>query len=486
MQEEMALADGRMNVYDMIVVGAGTAGIPCAVAAAQCGASVLLVDKAAEIGGALHLSTAQMSAGGSRRQAAKGLIDSPDQHYEDVLRINRGSGRHDLIRLAVDEAPATVDFFEEQGIDWDPDCPKVLYFHEAYNVARTVWGRRGGHSLLDILRRELTAWVRPGAIELWLEGDVQQLLTGDDGSVAGVELHRGGAVQQVNAAAVVLATGGYGANPELFAELHDRPLYSVAWPTSTGDGISLATQVGGQIVGADTWLPTFGGLPGPEEDWKVAWQDRSRNWAAQLREQWELYVLRDGRRFVAEDDEHIDNKERALSAVPDLTFFQIFDTRVLKEGPEIFSFCSNDELPTLAGKRRGVFSGDSLRGLAAEAGIDADRLEATVRDYNRAVASGSGDELGRRFLPVPIDEPPFFAVQNHGISVISFGGVDVDGELRVRRDGGEVVAGLYAVGEVLGAGAVSGNAFCGGMLVTPAISLGRWLGSRLGAAAKRD
>lgn len=472
-----------MNTYDVIVVGAGTAGIPCAVAAAQAGASVLLVDKAAEIGGALHLSTAQMSAGGSRRQAVKGLADSPDLHYEDVLRINRGTGRRDLIRLAVDEAPKTVEFLDERGIDWDPDCPKLLYFHEAYNVARTVWGRRGGLSILDILRRELAAWVRPGAVELWLEADVQRLLTDDDGSVTGVEVHSGGAVQQVNAAAVVLATGGYAANPQLFEELHDRPLYSVAWPTSTGDGINLATQVGGQVVGTDTWLPTFGGLPGPEEEWKVAWQDRSRNWAAQMREQWELYVLRDGRRFVAEDNEHIDSKERALAEVPDLTFFQIFDMRVLKEGPEIFSFCTNDELPTLVGKRRGVFGGDSLRGLAAAAGIDAGRLETTVRDYNRAVTSGSGDELGRQLLPVPIDEPPFFAVQNHGISVISFGGVDVDGELRVRRHDGEVVPGLYAVGEVLGAGAVSGNAFCGGMLVTPAISFGQWLGYRLGTAA---
>jgi succinate dehydrogenase/fumarate reductase flavoprotein subunit len=320
---------------------------------------------------------------------------------------------------------------------------------------------------------------------LWLEADVQRLLTADDGSVVGVELRRDRAVQQVNAAAVVLATGGYAANPELFAELHDRPLYSVGWETSTGDGLKLATQAGGQIVGTDMWLPTFGGLPGPEEAWKVAWQDRSRNWAAQNREQWELYVLRDGRRFVAEDDEHIDNKERALAAVPDLTFFQVFDMRVLKEGPEIFTFCSNDDLPTLVGQRRGVFSGDSLRGLAAAAGIDAGRLETTVRDYNQAVASGSGDELGRRLLPVPIEEPPFFAVQNHGISVITFGGVDVDSELRVRRDDGEVIPGLYAAGEVLGAGAVSGNAFCGGMLVTPAISFGQWLGSRLGAVAQQ-
>lgn len=470
---------------DVLVVGAGTAGIPCAVAAAQAGASVLLVDKADDIGGSLHVSTAQMSAGGSRRQRRRGILDdSPERHVRDIFRINHDTGREDLIRLAATLAVETVDALDDQGIDWAPDCPQVLYFHEPYDVARTVWGARGGVSLLDIVRDDLEAATRSAAVELWLRAEVRQLLVGADGVVRGVELDRDGERARVEAATTVLATGGYAASPNHFAEFHGQPLYSGAWHAATGDGIDLARQVGGQVVGAEHWMPGFGCLPGADEEWRVAWRERS-SLVTQMREQWEIYVARDGRRFVAEDCESIHAKEQALGALPDATFFQVFDARIVREAPQILMTHANEEIPVLAGSRRGVFSAPDLTTLAVAAGIDAQGLEASVAAYNDAMARGAGDELGRRFLPAPIAEAPFYALENHALTIVSFGGIDVDGELRVRGDDGPV-PGLYAVGEVLGAGALMGNAHCGGMLVTPAISLGRWLGRRLGGRIAAD
>jgi fumarate reductase flavoprotein subunit len=102
-----------------------------------------------------------------------------------------------------------------------------------------------------------------------------------------------------------------------------------------------------------------------------------------------------------------------------------------------------------------------------------------VTGYNEDLLAGRPDALGRGHRPAPVAQPPFFALENHGISLISFAGLDVDDELRVRREDGSVVPGLFGVGEVLGAGATCGNSFCGGMMVTPALSLGRWLGARL-------
>lgn len=467
--------------YDVLVVGAGTAGIPCALAAARAGASVLLVEREDDIGGALHASTAQMSAGGSRRQRERGVADSTERHVADIFRINHGTGREDLIRLAAAEAVATVDALGEQGIDWADECPQILYFHEAYDVARTIWGKRGGESVLELLRADLEAWTRPGAIELWLGSEVHRLLADGAGAVRGAEVRRNGELRSVEARATVLATGGYAANPELFAELHGQQLYSGAWPGATGDGLQLAGQVGGRVVGAEQWMPGFGCLPGTEDEWRVDWRDRSVL-VAQMREQWEIYVGRDGRRFVAEDGESIDAKERALLSLPDTTFFQIFDTAILRKGPQLLMTRSNEELASIAGSRRGVVAAPTLAELAGAAGIDPAGLEASVAAYNATVQRGGGDELGRRFLPAPIAEPPFYALENHALNLVSFGGVDVDSELRVRGDGG-VVSGLYAVGEVLGAAALMGNAHCGGMLVTPAISLGRWLGTRLAAGA---
>jgi fumarate reductase flavoprotein subunit len=131
-----------------------------------------------------------------------------------------------------------------------------------------------------------------------------------------------------------------------------------------------------------------------------------------------------------------------------------------------------------------VYRADSLDDLANLTGISPEGLKTTVDEYNAMLARSDPDPYGRTYRPAPIVEPPFFALENHGITLISFAGVDVDGNLAVRREDGSVIEGLYAVGEVFGAGVTSGNSFCGGMMVTPALALGRWLGSALGAQSR--
>ena len=138
----------------------------------------------------------------------------------------------------------------------------------------------------------------------------------------------------------------------------------------------------------------------------------------------EIYVDSRGRRFVAEDHESIDEKERALARVPDLTFFTVFDDRAVEQSKNIVVGWSPSELRERAGRRAGVFVAPDLAGLAALAGIEKDGLLATVDRYNGFVSAGADPELGRRFLPAPIERPPFYAMRNHGITLITFAGVD--------------------------------------------------------------
>ena len=86
--------------WDMIVVGAGTTGLPAATFAAKRGGRVLLVEAAGKIGGTLHLSSGQVSAAGTRLQAEKGIEDSPEQHLEEAIRISRGTIDTELARLS--------------------------------------------------------------------------------------------------------------------------------------------------------------------------------------------------------------------------------------------------------------------------------------------------------------------------------------------------------------------------------------------------
>ena len=474
-----------MPDYDILVVGAGTAGIPCAIEAAERGARVLMVDKADRVGGTLHVSGGHMTGAGTRRQREHGIDDHPDRHYDDVMRIGRGLAQPEILRRAVDLAPGLIDWLDDHGFTQADTSPRLVYGHEPYSVARTHYGTDEARSILAVLTPLLDAVVASGDVEVWLDAPVVRLRQ-EAGHVTGAVVARAGTEVTVTAAATVLATGGYAADPALFGQLEGYPLFTVAPETSTGDGLRLAREAGGTITGTGRHLPTFGGLPaGPGAPGRTLWTERAQLVAAE-RPPWEIYVDRHGARFVAEDELSIDEKERALvAAVPDLTFHVVLDARAERDGPPLLiGPDSGSVVEAAAAGREGFAAGNTLEELAERAGIDPAGLRATTEGYNATLAAGAPDPFGRRHRPAPIAEPPFYAVRNHGSTLITFAGVAVDTDFAVRTGDGSVVPGLYAIGEVLGCAATMGNAFCGGMTLTPALAFGRDLGARLGTTAR--
>lgn len=465
--------------YDIVIVGAGTAGIPCALAAADAGASVLLVEKDSQIGGTLHITGGHLSAAGTKRQAEKGIDDNPQQHFEDIRRLNNGTSREDIVERAVNLAPAMLDWLHDNGFDFTPESPERPHEHEAYSVARSYTGVEGGLSILRILQEHLTPALEAGKIELRTSTHVIGLVQQDDGTVTGVQvMDKSGKEEQIDAGAVVLATGGYGANPELFEELENRPLVSSARLTSTGDGLIFAREAGAAIQGQGKHMPTFGGLIDAKSSWRSPVFPRA-TLNADLRAPWEIYVDKHGDRFVAEDSPGSDAKERALYNVDDMRFWVVMDERAVLEAGDLIPGMGREQLHQMAAENPGFHVADTIEELAEQAGINPAGLAATVARYNDALAHGTPDEFGREVRPAPIAQAPFYAIRNHGVVLVVFSGVDVDADLAVRREDGSVIPGLYAVGEILGNGATAGNAFCSGMQVTPALTLGRWLGGHL-------
>src|SRR5690606_5322205 len=154
--------------YDVVVVGAGTAGLPCAITAAEGGARVLLVEKDAQIGGTLHISGGHMSAAGTRRQAERGIVDSPEEHLADIRRISKGTAREDLIQIQVRHAAETIDWLDDLGFNFAPETPRIIYGHEPYNIPRTYYGRDEGLSILDILLKQLERHKAAYHLTLWI------------------------------------------------------------------------------------------------------------------------------------------------------------------------------------------------------------------------------------------------------------------------------------------------------------------------------
>ncbi len=461
--------------YDLIVVGAGTAGIPCAVAASKNSARVLLLEKADEIGGSLHISGGHMSAAGARRQIAKGIEDSVENHRNDIARISRGTAREDLVNLATTLAAPALDWLEDNGFVFAEEVPRLVYGHEPYSVARTYYGPDQGKSILVVLKKVLEEALVNNSLELRLNTSVKDLAHNSSGDIYGVILED---ATQVCATNIVLATGGFGANAALFERLEKAPLVSAAWPTSTGDGLLMAEKAGAAIAGANTYLPTFGGLPSPDGTGRVRWSDRPLLISAE-RPPYEIYVDKSGSRWVAEDEISIDKKEHALTQIEKMTFWTVFDSNGLEQSQPMILGWSTDKFKSEANSLPGVFAGETLEELAKNAGIDAIGLVETVTEYNSDLALGKTDNFGRKFRPAPISQGPFYSVQNHAVTLITFSGIDVDSELRVRKSDGEVIPHLFAIGELLGSAATMGQSFAGGMLVMPSISFGKWLGERL-------
>ena len=467
--------------FDVVVIGAGTAGIPCALSAAAGGARVLLVEKDSRIGGTLHVSGGHIAAAGARRQAERGIVDSPETHFQDILRISGGTAREDLIRIVVEHAAETVDWLADRDFDFAAETPRIIYGHEPYSVARTYYGRDEGMSILAVLRRELDAAIATASLTVWT--DAPAIGIDLDEEAATVTVYRAGVDVTVLTPAVVLATGGFAANAELFSELEGAPLVSAAHVTSTGDGLYLARELGAAIQGRGSYMPSFGGLPDPRAPGRANWSDRQI--LTSEREPVEIYVDQDGRRWVAEDEPSIDAKERRLAEIPSQTFWTVFDDAMLSAAvgrAALVVGCAPEDIRAMANTREGVHSASTVAELANAAGIEAAGLCATVERYNQAVAQGTDRDFGRTHLPAPIAHPPYYAIRNHGIALVTFAGLDIDDGFRVRDGAGRPLPHLFAVGEVIGAAATCGQSFCSGMLVTPAITFGRILGQRLAMA----
>ena len=474
---QAAIASLADTVYDLVIVGAGTAGLPAAIFAAQRGAKVILLEAAGQIGGTLHLSTGQMSAAGTRLQRAKGIKDTPDMHYDDVMRISRGTADPVLTRLAVDAAAETFDWLMDRGFAPLDEHPILGLGHEPYSERRYYWGAEGGRTILATLRRDFDPLVTSGKVDLLLQTPVTALLTSDAGAIEGVRIQSADRERIVRGRHVLLTCGGYASNTEMFERLSGyRDYADTAYPYSMGAGLELGVSVGGFLRGRENYLCNFGsiltdsGFPGKFLGRFTV--------VPQRRQPWEVFVNAYGERFIREDEPSFDKREHALLKQPDIRYWIIFDEQIFSTAPPGVGGWSREQMREAFGVHSWFQKADSLQALAEASGIDPQGLARTIEAYNAGVSSGT-DPWGREHNPLPILKPPFYAIRHQGHSTTSTVGLAVDGALRVIRPGGQPITNLYAAGELLGAGQTQGKSFVGGMMITPALSFGRLLGQTL-------
>lgn len=465
------------EIWDVIIVGAGSTGMPASIFAAGRGARVLQVEADNRVGGTLYWSSGQISAAGSRLQKSLGVDDTPQEHYDDAQRIAHGTIDPVLGRLAIDNAADTLDWLMDLGFQPLPGHPVAGSAHETYRIRRYCWGEKMGVSILDVIRPVHEKLAAQNKIDLRLSTRFRRLVQDRSGAVTGIEVETANGHAEIHHGRnIVLTTGGYAANPEMWREITPNiALNSYCNPYSRGDGIRAARDIGAAFGGEDRFLCTCAGFrENPDDPLSGVFY----RLIPDMRMPWEIYVDARGKRFVREDHPSVDHIERALLAQPEMTMYIIFDEPIRQNAP-VINLETREDLAARFGNHPYFLKARSLAALAEQLDMNAAALTETVEKYNAAVEARHDPEFGREHMIRPIAEPPFYAAKAVGATVVSPGGLAADGDLRVLKEDGSHIPNLYAGGEILGFGRISGNAFVGGMSLMPALTFGRLLGQKL-------
>jgi len=447
--------------YDLIIIGAGTAGMTCAIEAAERGASVVVIEKDDKIGGAMHWSGGHMSAGGTRLQKRKNIEDSIADHLEDILSINKGTGDQELISLAVHEAPVTLDWLDELNFPWAPECPRIIYGHVPYTKPRTQYGVNKAISIYETILPLWDAQVAAGRITCLFGHNFTGLQkTGDRyNEVLGQNAQGDFSLKSKN---IVLTTGGYGSNPKFFKEKHGNiPLVSSTYPNSTGEAFITMEKIGAAFRMQDYHLPSLGGMELEPNSGRANFNEA---WAMVLtsvyRRPRDIYVTSEGHRFMNEDEVDADKREREVIKLKDWMFWVIFDEAALmerddngNENPIVIGW-NSDQIKAEAKKNKALFSAATIDELCEKTGINPMNLKGTITSYNNMVLNGADPDFERAYLENKIEQAPYYALKVHASVLVTFGGLTVNKNLQVLDTEGKTMNGIYAAGEALGLGAL--------------------------------
>jgi flavocytochrome c len=462
---------------DVIIVGAGLAGLSAAIDAANGGASVLVVDMNSVFGG--HgIQSGGVCVVGSPMQEAMGFHDTPDQAYKDWMEWTV-DGDPAWTRFYVDHSRTMIyDWITAMGVRFDRVIPghgnSVPRFHMTY---------RRGFNLLRPLYLEALRY--PNIAFRW--NALAEHLIEQRGRISGVQIldYRPGRKVELHARAVILATGGFESNIEMVKANWpaDLPvpdeIYSMSGQNSRGSGLRMAQEVGAALVRMDHQYNGYAALP------NVLGLDQERGFVAGNAKS--IWVNKEGKRFVTETGVDRDVFPVVMRQQP-WGHWLIFDDDG-KDGFRINSphFVSAqavdvDKIRRLVVDNPQVTAkADTLQELAARIGVPAEALAETVRRYNEQVESGASTDVDGMPAESPppvftIAKSPFYATRAYPMSNKSAGGIAIDMGTRALDAKSQPVAGLYAAGEVNGSAGINGLHGLDGMFTGPAILTGRVAG----------
>lgn len=485
---------------DIVIIGAGGAGLSAAVEAVKLGRSVIVIEKMPQVGGNTILAGSAYNSATPEEQKkvemseeeleqiesyidretdealvktwqenvkadieaykaenATYLYDSPDLHKLQTYFGGDMVANPELVNLLGDGALAGREFLSDLGTEWvDSVNAAVGATWKRSFTPTTKYGVRGSGFVLPqhefLLENDVEIMLSSKADKLIMDGNKCVGVSGmtDDGQEFMVKANK----------SVIVATGGFGANVEM------RQKYNTHWANldetiatsnhvgATGDGIVMADDIDASLVDLD-WIqliPTYG---------KGVWTAYIEN---------QFYINKEGNRFVKEDG----RRDELSGAILKQTDSQIF---IISDGDTVV----DGVVPTNQRKvdenidNEFVFKADTIEELAEQIGVPVENLIKSVESFNKSVTTGD-DEFGRSVFDQEFGKAPFYAGLTSPMVHHTMGGIEINENTQVLNAEGNVIEGLYAAGEVTGG--IHGANRLGGNAIADIITFGRIAGQK--------
>lgn len=456
---------------EVLVIGSGIAGLCAANAAWEAGARrILVVESEQVVGGSSRLSGGIVMGAGTRFQRAAGIHDDADEMFHEYMAWNAWRLDAAVARRLCEGSGPTVDWLADLGV---PFTGELILGGDERN-ARTYPVATGGQGIIDALH----ARCRERDIDIALDRRVDRLLVDDGGRVMGVA----SGDDEIGADAVIVATGGFGANPAMLAEHYPSAaqagegVWYIGADGARGDAFALGAQVGAQVAGHDRGL-------------RLLHPDFVRTIEA-YQPAWVVVVNREGRRFYDEsapygivDDVHRWQGDEAYVLFDDAQLRFDGERAQYKDPVMEKRLRSPNWTPAMVDEQVAagrMHAAPTIDALAVALGMDPAVLAGAVTRYNRACAAGRDDEFAKaaKFLR-PVVQPPFYAALVRPATIcLTSCGLRIDPDARVLGADGAPVPGLFAAGECTGG--VLGDRYLGS---GNSLGNGATMGRVAGAAA---
>ena len=458
----------KTSNYDVVVIGAGGAGFSAAITARNAGANVVLLEKMPAVGGNSLISGAEMNVAKNWVQPKLGINDdSPELHAQDTFKGGDGKGDMKVINVmthqALDAAKWCRDYL---GVRFEDDN---LFFFGGHSRKRALIPV--GHTGTEFIAK-FQAKADELGIPVITNMKAEELIKDKDGRVVGVKATMDGSEYTFNAkGGVVLATGGFGANPEMVKKYNpkiDERFKTTDAPGSTGEALYMAERAGAELVnmGYIQTYPICDPISGAIE------------LIADARFDGAIMLNQEGKRFVEELQRRDVLSEAILNQTGQYCWV-LWNDNIGKISNTVKAHANEYEAFT----KQGIMTTcDDLKCIADFTKIPFDQLQKTVKRVSDMAGKGNDKDFNHRAGLMDMQQGKYYVIKAVPSTHHTMGGVRINEKAEALTAEGKVIPGLWAAGEVTGV--THGTNRLGGNAYTDIIVFGRIAGEAAAKAAK--